>query len=123
MVGVRARVLSFTSGSLVTPQMIERPAPAFQVDALCPYLRSLLVTEVRRSGQRLRKPQGSGFVGTRSKVAREPVRVLALLPRELPENPRSPLSSSDRFACQRGSSGCAVPLSFGVWGERSAYSG
>src|SRR5918999_3832810 len=31
-----------SSGSLVTPQMIERPAPAFQVDVLRPYPRSLL---------------------------------------------------------------------------------
>jgi hypothetical protein len=32
MVGARAQVLSFALGSLVTPQMIERPVPAFQVD-------------------------------------------------------------------------------------------
>src|ERR687897_3135906 len=35
-----------SSGSLVTPQMIERPAPAFQVDLLHPYPRKLLATSL-----------------------------------------------------------------------------
>ena len=38
----RGHGISPSSGSLVTPQTIERPAPAFQVDVLRPYPRSLL---------------------------------------------------------------------------------
>jgi hypothetical protein len=43
MVGVRARVHSFTLGSLVTLRMIEHPVSAFHTDVSCPCPRSLLV--------------------------------------------------------------------------------
>src|SRR5215213_10759969 len=45
----RGHGFSPSSGSLVTPQMIERPAPAFQVDVLCPYPRKLLGQNRRMS--------------------------------------------------------------------------